>query len=378
MAELADLLPALPWALAWLALPLLQRRSPQLTDAPRARAPRVSVIIPARNEAANIERVLTSLRASTYPDLEILVVDDRSADDTFAIASRVAGADPRVRVLAGAELPSGWFGKPWACVQGFRGARGELLLFTDADTWHAPDALEHAVGAMHREDAGMVTVITGLDCLTFWERVAMPMFLVPLAIRYHPQRINRARHARDVIANGQFILVQREAYLAAGTHEAVRGEVAEDLMLSQVWFRKGFRSYIAFAEDLVRTRMYTGLGQIVEGWSKNFYLGGRASFPDEPVWRALVPVAASGAAVFWIAPAAWLVAAPGPAAVTAFLLATGFWALVARGMRIPGRYGLSHPLGAAVLLYIAVRSAWRGDRRVEWRGRRYAGGTHVR
>jgi chlorobactene glucosyltransferase len=372
VAVAGAVLPALPWVLPWLALPRLADRSPVLADAPRRSGQLLSVVVPARNEERNVLGVLASLRASTYPDLEIILVDDRSDDRTPVLAEVAAADDPRIRVVRGDSLPEGWYGKPWACVQGYRAARGALILFTDADTRHAPAVLEHAVGALERERADLVTIVTGLDCLTFWERVAMPQFFAPLGLRYHPLRVNAARRERDVIANGQFILVRREAYERVGTHEAVRGEVGEDLALAQAFHRAGCRSWMGFADELVRTRMYTSLEEILEGWSKNFLLGGRLSFTGSPALAALLPLAAVWNALFWLFPLFWLAfSGLSLPSLLAFLLASGFWALLSKGMGIPAEYGLLHPFGAAVFLAVVVRSTWRGDRRVEWRGRTY-------
>jgi hypothetical protein len=188
--------------------------------------------------------------------------------------------------------------------------------------------------------------------------------------------VNRARRARDIIANGQFILVPRAAYEAVGTHETVRGEVAEDLALAQAFHRAGRRVHFAFAERYMETRMYRSLPELVEGWSKNMYLGGRRSFPEEPLLRTLVPVMLILAFAFWLVPPAALAltAGRGPlgaAAIAATVLSATFWALVSLGMRIPVWYGPLYPLGALAALGIGIRSAWRGGRRVEWRGRAY-------
>jgi glycosyltransferase involved in cell wall biosynthesis len=336
----------------------------------------VSVIIPARNEAGTIETVVRSVLASTYRSLELIVVDDRSTDATAAMVERLAAADSRTRLVAGAALPPGWYGKPWACVQGHRAASASLLLFTDADTRHEPELLARAVGALQSEGADLVTVAPHQRCIGFWERVIMPQIWLLLAARYHPRRVNRARRERDVIANGQFILVRREAYEAVGTHAAVRHEVAEDLALAQAFHRAGRKLHFAFAERLMETRMYRDLPQLIEGWSKNVYLGGRRSFPNEPALRALVPVILAGALLFWLAPPTVLLLAPGGPLWGAAALATAlsglFWMLISYGMRIPAGYGLLYPLGAAMALYIVARSTWRGGRRVEWRGRTYS------
>lgn len=377
MPSWPELLPALPWLVPFAVIPRLAKLRPNLSDSPTASDGLVSVIIPARNERAVIETVVTSVLASAYRPLEVLVVDDRSTDDTAARVGELARRDPRLRLIAGEELPPGWYGKPWACLQGYRAARGDLLLFTDADTRHAPELLGRAVGARRETGADLLTIAPRQRCETFWERIVMPQIWLLLGVRYHPARVNRSRRPRDVIANGQFILMPRASYEAVGTHEAVRGDVAEDLALAQAVVARGGRLHFAFAERLMETRMYQGLGALIEGWSKNVYLGGRRSFPEEPVLRALVPVMLALAFCFWLAPPSALVfgvlaGAPAPSAIVATGLGALFWCLICFGMQIPAIYGLGYPLGAAVALYIAARSTLRGRRRVEWRGRTYA------
>ncbi len=380
----ADFLPALPWLVPFAGLFRLADPKPSLDDASPADGPLVSVIIPARNESAVIERVVGSVLATRYRSLELIVVDDRSTDDTAARVARLVTADSRARLVAGAPLPEGWFGKPWACVQGARAATGDLLLFTDADTTHGPELLGRAVAALERERADLVTVAPHQRCVTLWERLIMPQIWLLLGLRYHPRQVSRARRERDAIANGQFILTTREAYQAAGTHEAVRHEVAEDLALAQAYLRTGRRIHFAFARRFMETRMYHSLPHLIEGWSKNMYLGGRRSFPHEPLRRALVPLLLVSAFLFWLVPPGIALAALAglkiegllPAAAAAIGLSALFWALVSLGMEIPAVYGLGYPAGAAMALYIALRSIWRGGRRVEWRGRVYgtAGG----
>jgi chlorobactene glucosyltransferase len=379
MASVFELLPALPWLVPFASLFRLASNRPNLSDVLPTVGTLVSVIVPARNESAAIETVVRSVLASTYEPLELVVLDDRSTDETVAIVERLATEDSRLRLVRGEPLPEGWYGKPWACLQGYRAARGDLLLFTDADTRHEPELLARAVGALQTERADLVTVAPRQRCETFWERLVMPQIWLLLGVRYHPSRVNRARRERDVIANGQFILLPRESYEAVGTHEIVRHEVAEDLALAQAFHRAGRKIHFAFAERLMETRMYRSLPQLVEGWSKNVYLGGRRSFPEEPVLRALVPVMLLAAFLFWLVPPAVLAVTGrsgrwGVAAVAATGLSALFWMLISYGMKIPPWYGLLYPVGALVALYIGARSTWRGARRVEWRGRVYSGG----
>ena len=377
MASVSELLPALPWLVPFASLFRLANNRPNLSDVSPAAGTLVSVIVPARNESATIQTVVTSVLASTYEPLELVVLDDRSTDETAAIVERLATEDTRLRLVRGEPLPEGWYGKPWACLQGYRAARGDLLLFTDADTRHQPELLARAVGALRTERADLVTVAPRQRCETFWERLVMPQIWLLLGVRYHPSRVNRARRERDVIANGQFILLPRESYEAVGTHEIVRHEVAEDLALAQAFYRAGRKIHFAFAERLMETRMYQSLPHLVEGWSKNVYLGGRRSFPEEPVLRALVPVMLLAAFGFWLVPPAVLAVTGGSgrwgvAAVVATALSALFWTLISYGMKVPPWYGLLYPVGALVALYIGARSTWRGARRVEWRGRVYS------
>lgn len=378
------LLYALPWALAWVLLTRILRVRPRLEDIPPLLdGPLVSVIIPARNESRTIATVVNSLLTSAYRNLEVIVVDDRSEDDTAAVvaglgsrASPPATRDPRL--IQGAPLPIGWYGKPWACVQGYRAAKGDLLLFTDADTRHDPMLLPHAVAALLAGRGELVTVMPHQRCVTFWERTVMPQFWTLLGFRFHPGEVNQATRARDVIANGQFIFMRRQDYEAIGTHEAVRHAVAEDLELAQTVYASGRRVWFGFALSLMETRMYHGLGHMIEGWSKNIYVGGRQSFPDEPLLRAVVPFALVAAIGFWLVPPLALVAVLAGVLsgwVASALLATAlsvlFWSVIATSMRIPAWYGLCYPVGAVMALIIVLRSAWRGNRRIEWKGRTY-------
>ncbi|MDZ4865203.1 MAG: glycosyltransferase family 2 protein [Gemmatimonadota bacterium] len=371
---------ALPWLLSPLALIRLARKTPSLEQHPAVEdGPLVSVIVPARNEAASITTVITSVLATSYRNVELIVVDDRSTDATAALVRDLASGDARLRLISGSELPPGWYGKPWACHQGALDATGEILLFTDADTRHAPALLGHAVSTLRATGADLLTIAPEQQCLSFWERTVMPQVWLLLGLRYHPDTVNHARHASEVIANGQFIMIPRATYEAMGTHAAVRREVAEDLALAQHYWSAGRRLHFAFAERLMTTRMYSNLPEIIEGWSKNIYLGGRRSYPDEPWLRALVPVTLSVAMSFWLLPPALLVLSlvgVTPAALlTPALLATlgsaTFWSLMSFGMQIPPKYGLAYPLGAAMTLFIVARSTLRGAGRIEWKGRTY-------
>jgi chlorobactene glucosyltransferase len=363
-------LPALLWLIPFVVIPLLLRRRPLLLAEPQASGRLVSVIVPARNESANIDRILTTLRATSYSPVEIVVVDDRSTDDTAQRVQAHAAADPRVKLVAGEPLPTGWFGKPWACVQGARAAQGELLAFTDADTVHHPDLLGHSVGAHQRSGTDMLTVVTGQILVTFWERVVMPQVWLPLGARYNPRRVNRATRPRDVIANGQYFMTSRTAYERIGTHESVKGEVAEDLVIGQRYVETGLRLRMWWAEELIQTRMYTGLAHLIEGWSKNLYLGAKASFPGQPALQAVAPFIMLAGQIFWLTP--FIALALGATwALWAIGLGVIFWGLVCVGLSVPAWYGMVYPLGVLMIMFLVIRSGVRGRRKIEWRGRMY-------
>lgn len=360
------------WALPAMGVARMMRQQPHVREAPPIDDILLSIIIPARNEAATLPILLDSLAASSYRSLEIIVVDDRSTDGTREIAAGYAARIQHIRVIDGEPLPPGWFGKPWACHQGAAAATGDLLLFTDADTCHSPDLHRHAVGTLLVQEADLITLTSTQLCLTFWERVLMPQIWYLLGTRYAPAAVNRARYPWQMVANGQFILVNADSYRTAGGHEAVRGEVAEDLAIAQHWFRSGLKCRMIWGDGMLSTRMYRSLGEMVEGWSKNLYLGGRLSMPDSAFLRAMAAPAVALSFLFWLLPPlAWITGHREPAVILALGLSLLNWLAVMIAMKIPPLYAFAWPLGAATALLVLLRSWWRGSRQVAWRGRTY-------
>lgn len=371
---------AAPW-LGLLLFVLLRVRLPrELPGRSPEHTPSVTVVVPARNEALNIETCVRSITAQDYPVFDIVVVDDRSDDGTGALARALSpGQATSLRVLDGEDLPAGWLGKPWACWQGALSATGELLLFTDADTTHGPELLARAVAAMEEDDVELLTVTGRQLMVTFWERLVQPQVFFAMLVRYYDlDGMLRRGRWRSAIANGQYLLFRRDAYEALGGHEAVKGEVAEDLALAQRVVRTGRRLSMRRGERSLATRMYRSLGELVRGWSKNVLVGGLQTMP--PRVRPLVPPAAAlTGAVAWIVPplslvacAVGLVASPIVLAWSATTVAVSLvlWVLITARMGAPGVYGLIYPVGAAVGLYIFMR-AWVRGGRVEWKGRTY-------
>jgi len=373
---------ALPWLLGPLVTIARASRSRSLDEErvdPPSDTPSVSLIIPARNEESNIRRCVESALASTYPRLEVVVVDDHSTDRTSDILRELAQRDPRLRVLVPPSLPPGWFGKQWACATGATSSDGELLGFMDADTAQSPDLITRIVNAMRSRGADMLSVAGTQEMGSFWEKLVQPQIFGILLQRYGgTESVNGSRSASNKIANGQCLWMTREAYDALGGHAAVRDKVAEDLSLAQLYFRAGRRVSLVLGLDHLSTRMYTSLRELVDGWGKNVYAGGVDAMPAGSLGRAVFPLALTLPALFELVPplvlALGALGLVGHGALLWAAIATSanmvWWLLVYAWLRTSPVYALLHPLGAAVVLYIAIGAIARG-RRVQWKGREY-------
>ena len=382
MPRLLPLLLAAPWVVGPIGTLVRARFSRSLDDesaVPPSDPQLVSLVIPARNEERNIRRCAESALASSYPRLEVIVVDDHSTDDTGAIASALARADARLRVITPDALPAGWFGKQWACSAGAAAARGELLGFMDADTWQSPDLVTRVVNAMRTRGSDLLSVAGIQELGSFWERLIQPQIFAIMLQRFGgTELVNRSRHVSQKIANGQCIWMRRDTYDALGGHAAVKHEVAEDLALAQLWFRAGRTVSLVLGLSQLSTRMYTSLRELIDGWGKNIYAGGRNAMPLGAVGRAIFPLLLVTPGLFGVAPpmvlALGLLGVVGSGATTWAAIATTanvvWWLLAYAWLRLSPVYALLHPLGAAMVLYIALGAIVRG-RRVRWKERDY-------
>jgi chlorobactene glucosyltransferase len=373
---------ALPWWVAPAALGVRLRHTPTLdaVDAtPPADADRVSIVLPARNEAAHIAACVTSLRASTWPNLEIIVVDDHSTDGTGDLARTAAAGDPRVQVISAPDLPGDWFGKQWACHTGAQRATGTWLLFTDADTRHGPELVARMMTLRARRAADLFSVAGHQVMGTIWEQAVQPSVFTLILGRYGgADQLERATHPRDVVANGQCFLMSRRWYEQIGGHVSVRQYVAEDLMIAQRTLLAGGRVSMALGIRHLSTRMYDGLASLMKGWGKNLYAGGRhAMWGGEAVRRWLYPLLLLAfpfgivgpflgillaAAFGWPSLLVWGTVAS-LAVLASFALANAF-------NHDPLWRAIYAPLGGLVLMVICIKAIVRGDQ-VEWKGRAY-------
>jgi chlorobactene glucosyltransferase len=341
------------------------RRWPRLqrSDVPQWISP-VSVIVPARDEADNLMRLLPSLLCLDPPPLEIIIVDDRSGDETARIA---AGFGARVVSVNGP--PEGWSGKNWACRAGRVEAGGEWLLFTDADTWHAPESLGFAMAAADATRADLLSLLTGQECGSFWERLVLPFAHGHYFAAAAPEWANDDR-APTALANGQYLLVRGEAYDRVGGHAVVKGSLGEDVDFARAVRRVGGRVRVYRAESLVRVRMYRSFSGMQTGFRKYLATYIRAYAPHGALIAASTALA--GLPLLRLVGMVRGRASIRSAAVAYAIGLAGFLPWV-RWFGVPPAVALLQPLAYAVFQVIAIDATVRSliGLRVSWKGRRY-------
>jgi chlorobactene glucosyltransferase len=358
---------------------LLQRLEPVTPPLPD-RAPRIAIIVPARDEAANISRCLMSLVEQTYPAsrLRLIVVDDHSSDATLAIATALAQKYSQLTVLRSPPLPPHWIGKSHACWVGARAVEREVewLCFIDADVWGEPALIASAIVAVSAKGLDLLSLAPRQELKSLAERLVMPCGLYLLAF-CQDLRTVQARNGSEVTATGQFLLVRRSCYEAVGGHAAVHAAICEDLMLARLLKRSGGYAILQDGSRLLSTRMYRGWSTLWIGIAKNLseMLGGPLR---------TITIAAAAIALAW---AAWLIplsdaisCGRGSSGACIALIPGLLGSAAALGLHIAGAfyfgiplwYGLLFPLGYSAGALIAIDSVWRRlSGRVSWKGRTY-------
>ncbi|MEI7645168.1 MAG: glycosyltransferase family 2 protein [Chloroflexales bacterium] len=383
------LFPAIMVAISAALLLMIARDAHRLSRVPHLVAadhplnpPLISILIPARNEERSIGRCVRAALAQTYPQIEVIVVNDGSTDRTSAILADIA--DPRLRVRSGRPLPPGWVGKCNACQQLSDAASGAWLLFLDADTVAEPSLAAALLDSASARRLDLLTVFPFLELGTFWERVVLPPFLALIMALFPIEEMDRPNMRPDqVLANGQCIFVRREAYVHAGGHAAVRGEVLEDVRLAQTICAAGHR--VGFAEGMahLRVRMYTSGREVAEGLMKHAAAGyrsggGRSMWAMSglilttfgPLW--IIAVGLAGL-MLGAQDVAWAALAGGGLSLLVALALRSV--LYRRLYRQPMVYGLLWPFGLLCYMLIAGAGMWRvrSGRGVTWKGRTYSG-----
>ncbi|MEO5936808.1 MAG: glycosyltransferase [Terriglobales bacterium] len=332
--------------------------------------PRVSIIVPARNEAAAVEGCITSRLALDYPDFEVFSVNDRSTDATGSIMDGLANSHPhnsRLKVIHVTELPPGWMGKTHAMWLAGKRSTGDILLFTDGDTCFHPDSIRRAVNYLLASNADHFVVYPTMLFKSAGERMMISYFHAMLSFIHRPWKIADPK-ALDHVGVGAFNMVRRSAYEAIGTYEAMRMEVIDDLRLGRLIKLHGLRQRVALGPGVVTLHWVSSAMGIVRNLGKNSFAALRFQW-------TFVFAACLGLAYITLLPIIGLVFAPGWTKLGYALALVGILAIYFQTARIttisPGYFFL-HPVGAVLAIYTILRSAWITSRHgVTWRGTSY-------
>lgn len=349
-----------------------------------ANAPRVSILVPARNEAGRVLAAsIKSMLAQDYGRFEVIVVDDRSTDDTAKILHELAKRDARLRVIDGAKLPEGWLGKPHTMQQAFQAATfankdsRSWILATDADMIFDSRAVRTTVAHAEANNYDAVTLFPHVECVTFWERVFMPTFGWFMLIARPLEKVNDEKKS-DAIGVGGFFLIRQSWLERLSGWAAVRAEVAEDLRLAETLKAAGARLRVEYAPQLIRTRMQTNLKEIWEGFTKNLFAGTRFSLAPAIfggiavlLFSVLPPVLSVVCLLLAVAcgqNAAWDLFIP--LACVWFVQFVAF-AFPYRQLNLPLQYAALVPLGHLLFVLILFNSAFKiaFGTGVKWKGR---------
>jgi glycosyltransferase involved in cell wall biosynthesis len=373
------------WLSRLLAVALHLHKIPELTrpefDLSPAddtgRVPRVSIIVPARNEAEHIEAALLSLLQLDYPTYEVIAVDDRSEDTTGAILDRLEtrwcetgeASGRQLKMLRVTELPPGWLGKTHAMWQAGKQATGDWLLFTDADVVFHPDALRRAMVYAKRERADHLVLFPTMVMKSLGERMMQACFQSQFVFAHRPWRVADPK-SRDAIGIGAFNLIRRDVYDALGTYQRLRMAVLDDMKLGEVVKKEGYRQRIVFGRDLLRLRWVFGTSGMIRNLTKNF-------FAVLDYNTALAALAVMGIVVVNLGPFVGPVIATGWCYL-GFVAGLLSLALIYVGMSwhsdISPMYVVLHPIGTVMFSYALVRSVVLTlvRRGVVWRGTWYS------
>jgi len=273
------------------------RRLRDLSAEPRQASPKVSLVVAARNEERNIRTALALLLQLSYPDYELIVVDDRSEDATAAILDEMALIDPRLRVIHLQSLPQGWLGKNHALWRGAGSARGELLLFTDADILMERTVLNRAVAMLQEERLDHLAVSPSMTMQTVFLQMFGASFIIFFSIFARPWKARDPKSSCHV-GIGAFNLVRRSAYLAVGGHETIRLRPDDDMKLGKILKKGGFRADVAYGPEFLSVEWYSALGEVLRGLEKNAFSG-----CDYRIWFALSGVVFNLVCTVWPYPA---------------------------------------------------------------------------
>ncbi|HLO05137.1 MAG TPA: glycosyltransferase family 2 protein [Terriglobales bacterium] len=342
---------------------------PEWVSEPRA-GPRVSIVVPACNEAADIEATLTRLLALDYDNYEIIAVDDRSTDETGEIMERIAATAPRdrLKIIRITELPAGWMGKPHAMWSAAKQASGDWLLFTDADVLFKPDALRRALAYAHTERADHLVLFPRMVMKHPGERMMIAFFQTLFVFGHRPWKVADPK-TKDHIGVGAFNMIRRSTYEALGTYQALRFDVLDDMKLGKVVKNAGYAQRNVFGADLISIRWAKGAWGVVDNLTKNFFAIMSFQWPRALAGCfALAFVNLIPFVGIWLAHG-WARLGYGVALFSMFSIYVG----MSQKSDIPPYYFVLHPVSTVLFVYTMLRSTFltlaRGG--VVWRGTFY-------
>lgn len=358
---------------------ILARPAPAIPNPP----PSVSVLIPAKDEAVQIEKCVRSVLKQDYPNFDVIVIDDRSTDGTGTILDDMSSQDPRLKVvhLKEGSLPPGWGGKSFALHNGLMQAKGDWLLFVDADVQLEPDVMGATIAWALNRKFDLISLLPKFVSGTISEGVLQPLAGAATSAMFVIALTNSNVWPKTAFANGQYLMVRRDAYEAIGGHEAIRGTLSEDVAIARMLKMAGYRPRLGWGDSWATVRMYEGFGAIFRGWSRNFYVGslgkpwrilGLMAFLVLCCWSVFAsagwgwyrienPVIAWGGHG-WIA-----------SAIAHYVMMTVSVALMYFWAGEPIWYALLFPLGGLFLFTVCIKSLWICmTGKVTWRGTQYS------
>jgi glycosyltransferase involved in cell wall biosynthesis len=348
-----------------------------------ASAPRVSIIIPAKDEAAGIHACVAGCLNQSYPNFDVVAIDDRSADGTAAILDEMAansGRRMRVMHVRPAELPDGWLGKCNALHRATRDKSSDWILFVDSDVTLEPSALRDAMALAVARRYDALSLLTRLECHSLLEELTLPLLAATWAVTFTVSLTNDDNRPHIAAANGQFFLIRREAYDIVDGHAAVRDQIVEDVELARLLKGRGFRVRLMLGSHLAATRMHATMSQILNGWGRIF--AGTARRSTKRIVLAIALIVLSGlsaypALIWGLVDAfvarrfAWLASS-----LAHLALLTVYLSVVYRGSGNRARMSLLFPAAAVVLLRVlgfTLKLCRTG--RVNWRGSEFHAGA---
>ena len=352
-------IPALLWVIQSVRAGIGMMKLPrveQFAPLEKSKCPRVTIMFAARDEAEKLGPALESLLSLDYPNYEVIAVDDRSADATGKILNEFEARDSRLRVIHVTELPAGWLGKPHALNSAYQLATAQWLVFTDADVIFAPDSLSRIMMLATTQKIEHLALMTQMTMVGFWERVVMTYFGLGFTLGTEPWQASNPKSSKFT-GIGAFQLMRREVYDAVGGHRNLAMEVIEDMKMGKLVKKAGFRSQAGYAAQHIRVRWQAGLGNLVRGTTKNFFA---AAYFNLPI------VCTQVFGIFLMSVFPWI-ALPFLLFTKSFGLPLLFAAIsvgialcvhvaLSFGAKASPLYGLTHPIGALIFMWMLTRS----------------------